>query len=139
MFWGDQGEVQSWVAERGRDGKKCGVLPCFSGELSATPQGAYCPRKRPPKDGRTGECFCDVYFEPTSDLRPAVGPSNGLFAGRFAEPLGNPARPHWPFPTVHATQAQNQTEDRHEPTFLFIENSQTFPQPKPVAKLQLTL
>ena len=72
-------------------------------------------------------------------LRPAVGPSYGLFVGRSAEPLDNPAQPHWPLPTVHATQAQNQTEDLHEPTSFFIENSQTFPQPKPVAKLQLTL
>jgi len=39
---------------------------------------------------------------------------------------------------VHATQAQNQTEDWHEPVSFFIDNIQTFPQPKPVAKLQLT-
>ena len=72
-------------------------------------------------------------------MRPAVGPSYRLFVGRSAEPLDNPARPHWPLPTVHATQAQNQTEDWHEPVSLFIDNAQTFPQPKPVAKLQLTL
>ena len=47
-------------------------------------------------------------------MRPAVGPSYGLFVGRSAKPLDNPARPHWPLPTVHATQAQNQTEDWHE-------------------------
>jgi len=43
-------------------------------------------------------------------VRPAVGPSNGLFVGWSAEPLDNPARPHWPLPTVHATQAQDQSE-----------------------------
>ena len=34
---------------------------------------------------------------------------------------------------------QNQTEDWHEPVSFFIDNAQTFPQPKPVAKLQQTL
>ena len=28
-------------------------------------------------------------------MRPAVGPSYGLFVGRSAEPLDNPAQPHW--------------------------------------------
>jgi len=64
---------------------------------------------------------------PSLLLRPAVGPSYGLFVERSAEPIDNPARPHWPLPTVHTTRAQYQTEDQHEPVFSFIENPNVSP------------
>jgi len=66
-------------------------------------------------------------------VRPAVRPSYGLFVERSADPIDNPARPHWPLPTVHTTLAQNQTEDRHEASHRFIDKTNA-PQPKLVAK-----
>jgi len=60
-------------------------------------------------------------------VRPAVGPSYGLFVEPSAKPIDNPARPHWPLPTVYATRAQDQTEDQHETVFSFIENPNFFP------------
>ena len=47
-------------------------------------------------------------------MRPAVGPSCWLFVEWSADPIDNPARPHWPLSTVHTTQAQNQTETQHK-------------------------
>jgi len=67
-------------------------------------------------------------------MRPAVGPSYGLFVERSAEPIDNPSRPHWLLPTVHTTRAQNQTEDQHEPVSLLTTN---VPQPELVVKLTL--
>jgi len=52
-------------------------------------------------------------------MRPAVRPKYGLFE-RSAEPIDNPARPHWPLSTAHTTRAQDQ--DQLEPVFFFIEN-----------------
>ena len=71
----------------------------------------------------------------TENMRPAVGPSYGLFVERSAEPIDNPARTHWPLPTVHTTRAQNQIEDLHEPVFSLLTTN--VPQPKLVAKLTL--
>jgi len=68
-------------------------------------------------------------------MRPAVEPSYGLFVERSAKPIDNPARPHWPLPTVHTTRAQNQTEDRHKPVFSLLTTN--VPNPKLVAKLTL--
>jgi len=68
-------------------------------------------------------------------MRPAVRPSYGLFVER-ADPIDNSARPHWLLPTVHTTQARNQTADQHEPGPLFIDKTNA-PQPKLVVKLTL--
>ena len=53
-------------------------------------------------------------YEAFYQMRPAVGPSYGLFVERSADPIDNPARPQWPLPTVHTTRAQNQINDQHE-------------------------
>jgi len=70
----------------------------------------------------------------TLSLRPAVRPSYGLFVERSAEPIDNPARPHWPLPTVHTTRAQNQTGERRvsSSSLLTKQTYQTGPQPKPL-------
>jgi len=53
-------------------------------------------------------------YEAFYQMRPAVGPSYGLFVERSADPIDNPARPQCPLPTVHTTRAQNQINDQHE-------------------------
>jgi len=52
--------------------------------------------------GYMGKCQSDVESDEvlTLKMRPAVGPSYGLFVERSADPIDNPARPQWPLPTV---------------------------------------
>jgi len=44
---------------------------------------------------------------------------------RSANPLDNPARPYRPLPTVHATQAQDQTGERHVTVPLLLTKQRT--------------
>jgi len=78
---------------------------------------------------RFSEIIVDLLigFPINNIMRPAVGPSYGLFVGRSAEPPDNPARPHWPLPTVHTTQAQNQNWRPARASLLFIHNRPNVP------------
>jgi len=51
MFLWGQGGIERCACVWSRVVQICGVLPCLSYELLATPQGACCTRKRPAKDG----------------------------------------------------------------------------------------
>ena len=52
MFLGGQRDIKRWACVWTRIVQICGVLPCLSHELIATPQGACSARKRPAKYGR---------------------------------------------------------------------------------------
>jgi len=70
-----------------------------------------------------------------ASLRPAVGPSYGLFVEQSADPIDNPARPTLAAPyRAHHTSSES-NNDRHEPIGPLL--TKNVPQPKRVAKLTL--
>jgi len=65
MFLGGQRDIKRWTCVWSRVVHICGVLPCLSYELIATPQGACSARKRPAKKWVGIKSIGDTFFQTT--------------------------------------------------------------------------
>jgi len=64
MFLGGQRDIKRWTCVWSRLVQICGVLPCLSYDLLATPQGACSARKGPAKYGRGENRLATHSFKP---------------------------------------------------------------------------